>query len=196
MFRMLLGAILLSGIAAPLLAEEERLVISNRPEEFAGAIFVGKDKEMPTTGEHYFAVRPTVSDDGEMVIPKSVSEALHEMVAMLPNWYLTALKTGRGYYECIVVLNNVDLNLFVQSWMIANWKLNDPRTELYQQLYKVNLEQPSDMANALHGALCEYARTNDEEAAMEVVTSFAAFKEEAMREIEREIEEENKKPGH
>lgn len=191
MFRMLLSTILLAGVVAPLHAEEDRLVISNRPEDLADTIFVGKDKEMSTTGKYYFAVRPTVND-GKILIPKLVPEALHEMVTMLPNWYLIALKTGRGYYECIVVLNNVDLNLFVQSWLIANWKLNDPRTKLFQQLYKAGLKQPSDMANALHGALCEYVRTNDKEAAMEVVSSFAAFKEKTMREIGREAEKKSK----
>lgn len=168
--------------------EYERVTISNDPRHTARTVFVGADKDMPTTGAWVIALSPTLDEKGNLVVPPTLEKALVEMKKALPHWYVSALRNGKGDYECFVSVNGIDVDIAVNAWFWSSWGIKSEASPLRKQLKKLGISPGSEdgiMQSALSSGFCAFVKTENIGAAMNVIASFESMDEELMRELDK-----------
>ena len=93
----------------------ERKIISSSPSYFLKYVYVGKEVDMPLTGDFVVSINPTLTKENKYLIPMNLQETIMELKKILPVWYLKALKKSKGENECSVNVNHVSYSTFIDS---------------------------------------------------------------------------------
>jgi hypothetical protein len=135
-----------------------KIQIGSSPELVASFVFVGLDSDMKLDKRASIAIQPTFKD-AQLLIPKSIDDALFEMKKMLPNWYQHALKKSSGEHECEVNVNRSTVSSFIKHWIGVNW-INTPEGEALRKEFKQYDWDPEiGEENALNYSFCQYVKT-------------------------------------
>jgi hypothetical protein len=135
-----------------------KIQIGSSPELVASFVFVGLDSDMNLDTRAHIAIQPTFKDS-QLLVPKSIDDALFEMKKMLPKWYQYALKKSTGEQECEVNINHNTVSNFIKHWIGVNW-INTPEGEAIRKEYKqYDLNPEIEVEKALNYSFCQYVKT-------------------------------------
>lgn len=134
-------------------------IVSTLPEDVAPSIFVGVDADMPVSTQWILSINPTMVED-RPYIPHDAESALAELKRALPRWYVNHLKISKGHHECFVEVNGRYVTFALLAWIEVNWGLGDSSSPLHAVLQAYGAKSPPEMAQLLHGGLCQYLKSD------------------------------------
>lgn len=142
---------------------------------YSEKVYVGDDKDIDLTGKEIFSLTPRFNKDGTLFIPSNFDDAIREMYVASPKWFIKAIISGDGDFECSVNVNGVDYVYVFDSWFYINWRIFSDDSPVRKEVLDI-VTQPGveDMIlrSLLVDAFCVYAKQKDIGMARKVLSDF------------------------
>jgi hypothetical protein len=172
----ILNLFLVIGFACRSAGADQTTIVGD--SEFASQVYVGPEAQMPLAPSKYVvSINPSRSASGQILIPRTINDALHELAAAMPPWVLNALARSHGDFECTVKVSEdyqqeLDYYVLLEDWYWIHWNLRDESSSLRREFTKRHILDRFMILQALRAAICKFSKTQDTAMAISTIDKY------------------------